>query len=188
MVSWNSLENSTAFYSSTGHRRMDQRSGELHTCDQVSEANCCQGDEGEVEAIDIGPSLFNHEHKWGDQQMHQNPPQEEEGCACELSFTLKADIERLLTSLLAKYPAILHFQLTQKPQSAMDSAQIKTRCQAKRLFTSSLLKAYQSQAPLGQVLAQVLGSAPKELAQFTDPGQAERDAEEPIEDAEDTST
>ena len=45
--------------------------------------------------------------------------------------------------------------------------------------------AYQGKTFLGQVLAQVLGPATKELPQLTDPGQTQRDTEQPVEDAED---
>lgn len=45
----------------------------------------------------------------------------------------------------------------------------------------------QGEAFLGQVMAQVLCSAAKKLAQLTDPRQTQWDTKEPIEDAEDAT-
>lgn len=44
------------------------------TCHIISKANRCEGDEGEVDAFQVGPLFYRHEDKWGDHQVHKQPP------------------------------------------------------------------------------------------------------------------
>ena len=59
------------------------------TCNKVSEAHRGESGEAEVKALQVSPSLNDHEHKWRDDQVDEQTPQQEEGNAGTLDFSLQ---------------------------------------------------------------------------------------------------
>lgn len=77
-----------------GQWRQFWRPSQRRTRNQIPEAYGGDGDEGEVETLNVGPALCRHEHKWGHDQVHQHPPDDKYSCAGELGLPLKRERER----------------------------------------------------------------------------------------------
>lgn len=71
-----------------GEEAGQQGKGGGLTGHEVTEADGGDCDEGVVEALDVVPLLGHHEHKGWDDQVNQDAPQDEDGCAGDLRLPL----------------------------------------------------------------------------------------------------
>lgn len=157
---------------------------------KVPKANGGDGDEGIVEALDVVPFFCHHEHKGRDHQVDQDAPHDEDGRTCDLSLPL--------AGLVGKQVSCGKGLPTSQLRHRAQGAPVDPAGQASPVPTPPLLchgpshpltlclglGTYQAHSSPGKELAQPLCTSPEELAQGTDPCQAQWHPEQAIEDTE----